>query len=704
MITSPTSPSIEALLGTIATLKDSLALAHLSLDAALDAVINMDEDGRVTHWSRQAERMFAYSHAQAMGREVADLIVPAVHREAHRLGMARYIRTQTPAIIDKRVELLGMRADGSEFPIELTISALAQNGVHFFCAHVRDITNQKLAEEYLRIAAVAFESTEGTVITDFDGVILRVNQTFTSITGYDAAEAVGQKMSLLSSGRQDATFYETLWTHLRQTGAWHGEIWNRRKSGEIYPEWLTVTAVRGVQDKTTHYVGTFSDITKRKADEAEIQYLAFFDQLTGLPNRRLLIDRVKYALAGSVRRHCNGALLFIDLDNFKNINDTLGHDQGDLLLQRVAQRLNHCVREGDTVARLGGDEFVVMLQDLSDSATEAAAQAEVVGEKILAALRQPFPFGHFTHHGSASLGVALFNERHVSVDDLLKRADLALYQAKDGGRNMLRFFDPEMQAALTSRTALETELRHALKENQFLLFYQPQVDEHNRLIGVEALIRWQHPQRGMVSPAHFIPLAEDTGLILPLGYWVLQTACRQLKAWAEQPHTSHLTLAVNVSPRQFHRDDFVPQVLAMIELTGAPASRLKLELTESLLVKDVDDIIAKMLALKARGVGFSLDDFGTGYSSLTYLKRLPLDQLKVDQSFLHEALTNPNDAAIVSAIVALGQSLGMMVIAEGVETQAQRDFLKGEGCCNFQGYHFGHPAPVDALERFFHRE
>ena len=397
-------------------------------------------------------------------------------------------------------------------------------------------------------------------------------------------------------------------------------------------------------------------------------------------------------------------MLFIDLDNFKALNDSHGHARGDLLLQQVAKRLLACVREADTVARLGGDEYVIMLDHLSRNPNEAASQAEVLGGKILYALNLPFDLLGNEYHITPSIGVTLFADHQNNADELMKRADLAMYQAKAAGRNTLRFFDPEMQAVVNAKVALERDLRCGLQSNQFLLDYQPQVDQQGRLTGVEALVRWQHPQLGVVSPAQFIPLAEDAGLILPLGHWVLQTACLQLKAWAADAHTTHLTLSVNVSAMQFHLDDFVPQVLALIELTGATPSRLKLELTESLLVSDVDAIIAKMLQLKACGVGFSLDDFGTGYSSLSYLKRLPLDQLKIDQSFLHEALTNANDAAIVRAIVTLGQSLGMMVIAEGVETQAQRDFLVTQGCYSFQGYYFGRPAPVAALERFFQRE
>ena len=568
---------------------------------------------------------------------------------------------------------------------------------------VFDVSERKRADAQLRIAATAFESQEGMCITDARGVILSVNQAYSRITGYPAEEAIGKTPSLLSSGRHDAAFYAAMWSSLGQNGTWQGEIWNRRKSGEVFPEWLTITTVKDEQEAVTHYVSTLTDITQRKAAEDQIMHLAFYDPLTGLPNRRLLIDRLGQALATSTRSGREAALLFMDLDNFKTLNDTHGHGQGDILLQQVGQRLVACVREGDTVARLGGDEFAIMLEDLSTRPREAASQAEAIGEKILSTLNLPFDLAGNEYHITLSLGVTLFVDHQNSTEELMKRADLAVNQAKAAGGNTLRFFDPEMQAAVNARVALERDLRCGLQENQFLLHYQPQVDEQGRLTGVEALLRWQHPQRGMVWPAHFIPLAEDAGLILPLGHWVLQTACLQLKAWAGQPHTSHLTLSVNVSALQFHLENFAPEVLAMIARTGAPAARLKLELTESLLVKDVDAIIVKMLELKAHGVGFSLDDFGTGYSSLSYLKRLPLDQLKIDQSFLHEALTNPNDAAIVRAIVTLGQSLGMMVIAEGVETQAQRDFLVRQGCLNFQGYYFGGPAPVAALERFLHR-
>ena len=439
------------------------------------------------------------------------------------------------------------------------------------------------------------------------------------------------------------------------------------------------------------------DITDRKIKEDEIAYLAFYDPLTGLPNRRLLQDRLHQAMANSKRSGQRGALLFIDLDNFKTLNDTLGHDKGDLLLQQVATRIAECVRECDTVARLGGDEFVVMLEELSHIEEVAAAQAKMLGEKILVKLRHPYLIAGYEHNSSASIGITLFQAHQESSDELMKRADIAMYQAKSAGRNTLRFFDNKMQAIITSRAELENDLREGIRQQQLQLHYQPQVDANGQITGAEALVRWQHPLRGMISPAEFIPLAEESGLILALGDWVLYEACQQLRRWTEQPALAHLSLAVNISARQIHQPDFVDQILAAIHNADITPGSLKLELTESLLLEDTEDIIHKMTALKACGVGFSLDDFGTGYSSLAYLKRLPLDQLKIDQSFVRDLLTDPNDAAIASTIVTLAQSMGLNVIAEGVETEAQRQRLEELGCYAYQGYLFGRPAPAEML-------
>jgi diguanylate cyclase (GGDEF)-like protein/PAS domain S-box-containing protein len=562
---------------------------------------------------------------------------------------------------------------------------------------------QKQTEADLRVSAAAFESQEAMMITDASSVILRVNRAFTEITGFSAEEIVGQTPRLLQSGRHNADFYRSMWDSINAKGGWRGEVWDRRKNGEEYPKWLTISAVKNNRGAVTHYIGTHYDITERKKAEDRINELAFFDQLTGLPNRTLLVDRLKQAMTASNRNGVFGALLFIDLDRFKTLNDTMGHDKGDLLLQQVAKRLNASVREGDTVARLGGDEFVVVLGGLNGNSQEAASQTEVVGEKILTALNQAYRLGDIDHLTSASIGATLFSGHETSIDDLLKQADLAMYKAKDTGRNALRFFDPAMQTVVMERAALENHLRQALVANQFLLYYQAQVVGDGRVTGAEVLVRWNHPERGMVSPADFIPLAEETGLILPLGQWILAAACKQLAHWATRPEMALLTVAVNVSAHQFRQPDFVDQVLAVLESTGADPKQLKLELTESMLVSNLEDIVEKMFALRAKGVGFSLDDFGTGFSSLSYLKRLPLDQLKIDQSFVRDVLSDPNDAAIAKTIITLAQSLGLGVIAEGVETRMQQEFLASSGCHAYQGYFFSRPLPVDGFEAFSQR-
>lgn len=554
------------------------------------------------------------------------------------------------------------------------------------------------SNDALRIAATAFESQEGIFVTDADSVILRVNRAFTNLVGYSAEEIVGNRPGMFKSGRHDERFFAEMWRSIHETGSWQGEIWARRKNGEIFPGWLSMTAVTDDFGRVCNYVGTQTDITERKQADDVIKNLAFYDHLTQLPNRRLLLDRLQQLVASLSRNDRHGALMFIDLDNFKTLNDTLGHDIGDLMLQQVATRLSSCVREDDTVARLGGDEFVVMLANLSSSKQDAGMQAEAVSEKVLASVTAAYDLAGHEYMISPSIGITLISDHEGTVEDLLRQADIAMYQAKAAGRNTVRFFDPQMQAVIHARAALEIDMREAVWRHEFVLYYQPQVDSGGRLLGAEALVRWQHPQRGMVSPAEFIPLAEECGLILPIGHWVLETACNQLVVWADDPLTEHLSLAVNVSARQLSSPNFVTEVLALLRHTGANPARLKLELTEGLLLQNTEDVIEKMLVLKAHGVGFSLDDFGTGYSSLSYLKRLPLDQLKIDQSFVRDVLADPNDAAIACTIVALAQSLGLAVIAEGVETAEQRDFLAENGCHTYQGYFFGRPGPAEALQ------
>jgi diguanylate cyclase (GGDEF)-like protein/PAS domain S-box-containing protein len=448
----------------------------------------------------------------------------------------------------------------------------------------------------------------------------------------------------------------------------------------------------------------FLDIRQRKATEAEIHKLAFYDTLTALPNRQLLLNRVEHALALCHRAERPGAVLFIDLDNFKSINDTRGHDKGDILLRLVAARLTGAVRASDTVARFGGDEFVVLLEDLGATDGEAAAAAQEIARKVLEAFCDPFDIDGMEQYSTPSIGITIFNRDSGSVEDVLRRADLAMYQSKAGGRNTSSFFDPEMQARVSARVALENDLRRALAGEEFVLHYQPQAGVDGRVIGAEALVRWQHPQRGLVSPGEFIPVAEETGMIELLGSWVLRQACRQLAHWGAGCKTHGLEMSVNVSARQFHRPDFVEQVLSVLDETGARAANLRLELTESVLLKDVDGTIEKMMRLKAAGVSFALDDFGTGYSSLSYLHRLPLDQLKIDRSFIWDAFREGHGAAIVRIIVALGRALKMSVLAEGVETQDQFSFIVAEGCQAYQGYLYARPMPAAALAEFIARQ
>ncbi|GAB5605483.1 EAL domain-containing protein [Sideroxyarcus sp. TK5] len=554
-------------------------------------------------------------------------------------------------------------------------------------------------EAALRIAATAFETEEGMMVTDAQANIIQINQAFTDLTGYTAAEVIGKSPAILRSDRQSGVFFERMWASLQRDYSWQGEIWNRRKNGEIFPAWLSITAVVDKEGRVTNYVGAYVDFTERKKAENEIHHLAFYDPLSQLPNRRLLLDRLRQAIASGARNRTGGALMFIDLDNFKTLNDTKGHGIGDLLLIEVSRRLQAAVREGDTVARFGGDEFVLLLEGLSEDSAHAAVQARAVGEKVLASLSEPYQLEGAEFHSSSSMGITLFINYKDTMDELLKQADTAMYEAKKSGRDTLRFFDPAMQHELEARAQTEVGLREALRLNEFELYYQPQVDVQGRVIGAEVLLRWIHPERGLIPPLQFIPLAEENGLILPIGKWVLETACHQIALWSHDAATRELLLAVNVSARQFRQADFVSQIRDVLEVSGIDPSRLKLELTESIVLDDVGDSIAKMQALNELGLSFAMDDFGTGYSSLAYLTQLPLNQLKIDQSFVQHIGSKSSDAAIIQTIIGMANNLGMEVIAEGVETQAQRDFLEWNGCKLFQGYLFGRPMPLEAFSR-----
>jgi len=663
-------------------------------------LLALNAQGRITMVNRAGARLLGYPIEVFPGMDWFENFLPANERDAVRRVFEGVMRSETWAehhehsIVNATGELRLMAWNN----VVVRNESGAAIGI---LSSAEDITERRQTETELRIAAIAFESQEGMFVTNAHWDILRVNQAFTQITGFTAQEALGrQPKDLLGSARQDDEFYEALTHSIAQSGTWQGEVWDRHKNGNLYPAWLIITAVKGPDGQVSNYVASVTDITERKATEEEIRNLAFYDPLTGLPNRRLLMNRLEQALVSAARHGQLGALLFVDLDDFKTLNDTLGHDKGDQLLQQVGTRLQSCMREVDTVARLGGDEFVVLLEDLSDDSLHAASYAETVAEKILAALNEDYQIAGLRHHSSPSIGITLLGEKPEGIEEPLKRADMAMYQAKAAGRNTVRFFDPQTQSLIQSRLENETALRHALTDNQFILHYQAQMTAQGTISGAEALVRWVHPQRGMVSPAEFIPLAEETGAILPLGRWVLEQACTQLLRWAADPKLAQLSLSVNVSARQFHDRYFVDEVLEVLERSGANPQRLKLELTESLLVRNVEDMIVKMNTLKARGVGFSLDDFGTGYSSLSYLKRLPLDQLKIDQSFVRDILVDPNDAAIAQMVVALANSMGLTVIAEGVETEAQRDALAHLGCLTYQGYLFGRPVPMAKFEDY----
>ena len=667
-------------------------------------IIVIDEAGVIETFNPAAEQIFGYAGHEIIGRNVS-LLMPEPHRSLHGGYLKRYLetgkpqllKTGEPAVFGVTREVFGLRKNGDSFPVALKTTEVWIEGRRFFIASARDISHRKQNEQDLRIAAIAFETQEGIMITDSAHFIIRVNHAFTGLTGYSADEAIGKTPDLLKSERHDAAFYPSMWEIIARDKYWQGEIWSQRKNGDIYPIWLTTTAVTDAEGQVTHYVSVFSDITLRKMADEQIHRLAFYDPLTNLPNRSLLRDRLQLALAHSARHRTHGAILFIDLDNFKILNDTKGHNIGDLLLIEVARRLHDCVRSGDTVARLGGDEFVIMLEDLSVEASSAAATAQEIGEKVLLSMSRPFTLQGFDHHSSSSIGISLFLDNMTSMDELFKYADSAMYQAKTSGRNAIRFFDPAMQAELVIRAALADDLRQALPRQELRLYYQVQVNAQGA-IGAEALLRWHHPERGMVSPIQFIPVAEETGLIVPIGAWVLQTACAQLKTWQNDPLTRHLHLAVNVSARQFRQPDFVEQVLDVLKQTGIDPFTLKLELTESLVLENISGSIAKMQVLRASGIRFSMDDFGTGQSSLTYLKRLPLEQIKIDQSFVRDITTDPSDATIVQTIIGMAGNLGLDVIAEGVETEQQRSFLAHNGCHAYQGYLFGKPVPVEVFE------
>jgi diguanylate cyclase (GGDEF)-like protein/PAS domain S-box-containing protein len=661
---------------------------------SVEAFVTVDAQGRISYANEQAEQLLGARGEALLGRKIWGFF-------QKRARFALEERLMQALEQREAIELEELDAQ--------VIHWLELRGFPFgagMALHLRDVSAKRSAQQHLMLLEGSIARlndiviiTEAAPFSEPGPRIVFVNDAFERRTGYTREEVIGRSPRFLQGPDTQRAQLDRIRAALERWERVRGDLINYTKQGEAYWVDLDLSPVWDDARRLTHWVAVGRDITERKRDEEKIQYLAFYDPLTQLPNRQMLLDRLNAVVADPARHH-DGALMFIDLDNFKVLNDTLGHQKGDLLLQQVARRLRNSVAKGDLVARLGGDEFVVLLENTPQKPLDPMTAAQVVSQRILDALGQPYVLPGYLHHSTCSIGVTLFGRTPSSVNELLKQADLAMYQAKAAGRNTVRFFDPEMQAVASANAALATDLREAWRDHQFSIDYQPQVGMDGRMSGVEALLRWDHPVRGEVPPANFIPTAEETSLIIPIGLWVLESACTQLAAWAKRPERAHLSIAVNVSVRQFRDPGFIDEVVNAVRRSGIPPSKLKLELTESLLADNIDATIARMRNLKDMGVRLSVDDFGIGYSSLSYLKRLPIDELKIDRAFVKDILTDGNDAAIAGTIIGLCRNLGLEVIAEGVETTEQRDFLARQGCHRYQGYLFCRPLPLPQLEAF----
>ena len=663
------------------------------LEAIGSMIVVVDTAGRIMRANRRANEVLGYAEGELEGRHWFETAVPSDQRAVVQGGFERAMAHQVKLADAFEHEVI--TRDGRRRLIAWNNRTLKDDAGNI-CALVgagEDVTERRAAEAEVRLFAQVFEgSAEGVVICDRDGRIERINRAFTEITGYSPVEAIGQNPRLLASGRQTPDFFRQMWREIELSGRWQGEIWNRRKNGEIYPEWMSISTIADRNGEPVKYVGIFTDVSQSKADQAQIHFLAYYDPLTNLPNRRLLGDRFDQSLAVARRNSRHLAVLFVDLDRFKQINDSLGHPIGDLVLEGVAERFKNCVRESDSLARIGGDEFVLMLPDV-----ESPEDAAVVALKCFDALKGSFRIQDHDLRVTPSIGIALCPQDGETLDALIKAAETAMYAAKDAGRSTYRFFTGDMNARIFARMLLENQLRKATERREFVLHYQPQLDVgHGGVIGVEALIRWNHPDQGLVYPGYFITVAEETGLITEIGRWVLGEACRQMAEW-HAAGLPKISVAVNVAAPQFHTAGFYSHVTDALTASGLDPRYLELELTESILVQDVEATLAVLKRFKALGVMLSVDDFGTGYSSLSYLKRFPVDRLKIDQSFVRGLTEDHNDRAIVGSVIAMGKNLKLRVLAEGVETAEHLAILKAEGCHEYQGYLFSKPVPAEAL-------
>ncbi|WP_229421402.1 EAL domain-containing protein [Telluria antibiotica] len=659
-----------------------------------DAMVLKDRNNVYVHCNAGAQALLGLPGDKVIGRTDAELFLDK--------AFAAFIKETDDDVLrtgqTRRYEEELAAPDGTMRNLDvIKVPIHAHEGeIAGVLAVARDITERRRAERELRIASVAFESQDGMLITDAQGRIERVNAAFTRISGYTALEAIGHSPRLLRSGLHEDDFYASMWSQLTTTGYWTGEVINRHRDGSLYTARLSITAVPDAQGRTIHYVGNLQDVTAEKRANALAEHLKLFDHLTDLPNRALLADRMTRAMADAAQEF--GAVMMVNLDHFQKLNDSLGHAAGDQLLVEMARRIRSIMRDNDTLGRFSGDSFVLLTERLGADRHVAAARALQTADAIRATIAEPMILDGHRLTCTGSIGITLFRDATENPEALLCQAELALYQSKRSGRNTARIFEHEMQSELDDRNWLEKALRDAIRDHQLTLHYQIQVDAEDRPIGAEALLRWFHPERGAIPPDAFIPLAEETGLIEPIGRWVLATACGQIAAWSRQDAMRGLTLAVNISARQFESDSFVDDILSEIRRTGAPADKLKLEVTESLAIGDVQSSSRKLHTLRDNGFSISLDDFGTGNSSLNYLTKLPLTQLKIDKSFVDELPASHRDAMVAQTIINMGRGLGLDVIAEGVETAAQRDFLVAQGCYSFQGYLFGKPVPVGEFE------
>jgi len=669
---------------------------HTLFDHSPDPVWIIDEN-RFVECNAAAVSMLGYPDKETLQFVHPSALSPPTQPdgEASFTKAERMMRLATANGVH-RFEWIHRRADGTDFPAEVTLSSLVLQGRPVIHCVWRDISERYHALSEMRLATSVFHATqEGIMVTDAQAVILSVNPAFSDITGYSAEEAIGQTPRILKTYHQEPEFFDVMWHDLKKNGEWRGELWNRRKNGEAYLEWLTIRAIYDAEGRPNRYVAIFSAVTELRRKDHQIKHQAFHDALTGLPNRFLLHDRLDHAIDLARRNQSFLAVMFLDLDRFKLVNDSLGHIEGDKLLQAVAQRLQNLVRRSDTVARLGGDEFVVVLAGLQNS-TEVGQLAE----KMLAALGEPFAISDHLLHAQSSIGIAVFPEDGADSASLMKNADTAMYQAKSAGRGTFRFFDSTMNAQALLRLDLEGSLRSAIANRELELFFQPKIEiAGGGLVGAEALLRWHRPAHGTVPPLEFIPIAEETGLIIAIGHWVLEEACRQMALWHRQG-LGKVAVAVNVSSRQF-RDDTLPEwIAACLDRHELPGESLEIELTESVVMDDPPKSIAMMQRIRQLGVKVSVDDFGTGYSSLAYLKQFPLNAVKIDRSFIADMLTTQGDAAIVESIIALARTLGLNVIAEGVEFVNQMDLLHSLGCNQAQGFLHSTPLPADGFAQW----